>query len=133
LAHAFADEPLTVYMLPDPTKRARHLHGHFERVPALGLATGEVWCSPRLDAVACWIAPGRWPTTDAEMAASGLDRSEEVTDGRHGDLWVIGVEPDRKARASAAHSSSPSCSEPIRAAIPAISKPSTSGSVSRCT
>jgi len=80
-------------MLPDPTKRARHLHGHFERVPALGLATGEVWCSPRLDAVACWIAPGRWPTTDAEMAASGLDRSEEVTDGRHGDLWVIGVEP----------------------------------------
>lgn len=121
LARAFSDEPLTVHMFPDRAQRGRLLPGHFERVLTLGLAIGEVWCSPSFEAVACWLAPGSWPPTDAEVVASGLDRGEEllgpdvwqrfrtvyeaidVWHGRimkdpHWDLWVIGVEPEARGR-----------------------------------
>jgi ribosomal protein S18 acetylase RimI-like enzyme len=94
---------------------------HFERVVRLAEMIGEVWRTEDFDAVACWLAPGRWPPTDDELRTSGVARTpqligdeawarfkvvyeamdeahERAVAGPHWDLWVVGVEPAARGR-----------------------------------
>ena len=119
IARAFYDDPLLVHMLPDEGSRDELATEHFERVVRLILATGEVWRTDALDAVACWTAPGRWPAKAAEEAEAGIGEIPaligagawerfaavyEEMDASHAALvpephWVlqlIAVEPDRR-------------------------------------
>ena len=59
LARAFFDEPLMVYYLPDPAIRKQALLIFMWISLRYCLAHGEVWTNPELDAVACWLSPGK--------------------------------------------------------------------------
>jgi len=121
IARAFHDETLTVFQFPDEVERRRLAPVHFERVLRLALATGEVWRTPAFDAVACWVAPGRWPATSDEIEVAGLndtpnlighdawtrfrtvyeamDRSHAAAAPQpHWDLWLIAVDPQRQGQ-----------------------------------
>ncbi len=119
LARAFHRDALLVHMLPDERERTRLAPDHFERVVRLALSTGEVWRTELFDGVACWIAPGRWPSTSEEEDDAGLyeipvivgaeawDRfhtvytamdhaHEQVVPDPHWVLQLVGVEPGKQ-------------------------------------
>ena len=121
LARSFQEEPLSAWQIPDREVRARLLPRHFESVVRLAEITGEVWRTDGFDAVACWIAPRRWPPTTHELEASGVARTQQLigdeawerfkvvyeamdeaheraVPGPHWDLWVVGVEPTARGR-----------------------------------
>jgi GNAT superfamily N-acetyltransferase len=121
LARAFHREPLMVEMLPEDAARERLAPEHFSRVTRLAVATGEVWRTQESDGVACWIAPGRWPPTDEEIAAAGLEEIPELVGAQawerfrvvyeamdaaheralnvpHWILWLVAVDPDRQGQ-----------------------------------
>ncbi len=59
LARAFFNDPMMLYYLPDVNVR-RQVLPVFERIVLrYSLAYGEVWTTPDLDGLACWMPPGR--------------------------------------------------------------------------
>jgi len=58
MAEAFADDPLYVWLQPEPRRREEMLREVFAFVLALGLDHGEVHTTDARDAVAVWTAPG---------------------------------------------------------------------------
>jgi len=125
LARAFDDDPLSVYLLPDATKRARLLPWMYERVVRYAsMYDGQVLTTPALDGVAAWLPPGL-PYTPAVrlmraglglapfkfglsvfgrfMAANHVERlRKQHMPQPHWYLWVIGVEPDRQRQGAGA-------------------------------
>ncbi|MCC7076115.1 MAG: GNAT family N-acetyltransferase [Acidimicrobiia bacterium] len=68
LARAFHDDPLWSWLLPDPSRRPRKLHGFFARFLRASLGRGDVvLTSADLQGVAVWRRPGRWRETNAEV------------------------------------------------------------------
>lgn len=70
LAHAFFNEPLMVYYLPDTTVRQQVLTLFMLILLRYSLVYGEVWTNPELDGVACWLPPG-----NIKLGAWGLLRA----------------------------------------------------------
>jgi ribosomal protein S18 acetylase RimI-like enzyme len=121
LARAFLDDPLMCRYLPDPVHRCRVLPGFMLTMVRYCRAYGEIWTTPELDGVACWLPPGR---TELRLpgvvrAALGavtlrvgwrtlwrLSRLQPVLDRlhtghaprRHAYLMLLGVEPARKGQ-----------------------------------
>jgi len=121
LARAFFDDPLMCDYLPDPGRRLHVLPGFMLTMVRYCRAVGEVWTTPEVDGVACWLPPGR---TDLRLlglarAAVGavpvdvgwkplwqlsrlrpvLDRLHAVHVPRlHWYLMLLGVEPARKGQ-----------------------------------
>ena len=121
LGRAFMNDPLWEYLAPDPARRARVLKPSFGITVRYALRYGEVYTTPALDGVACWLTPGNTnPRPGAlirmsiygaplELGFAGLFRfaaAENYTGeihkrcvpGRHWYLWVIGVEPARQGQ-----------------------------------
>jgi len=60
LAHAFQDDPLFAYFLPDTLERKDKLHHVFECLTRYGILYGEAYAtSPNLEGVTVWFPPGR--------------------------------------------------------------------------
>ena len=97
---AFANDPLQVYTLPDPTERAERSPALFSAALRYGLLFGEVLTTAELEGAAIWIGPDAWDITDERAAAAGFDRlpaemGEEAT-GRFFSVLAIGDEPHRR-------------------------------------
>jgi ribosomal protein S18 acetylase RimI-like enzyme len=121
LAHAFHDDPLMVYTVPDAAERTRVLPDVYARMIRFGVLTGEVYVTAgALEGVALWLPPNaKW--TRENIEASGMhetatligndayQRYREVVgrewNARERDmtgacwyLFLLGVEPNRQRR-----------------------------------
>ena len=119
LAHAFHDDPLMVYAIPDPVDRMRLLPEVYARMIRFGVLTGEVYVTAgTVEGVAVWLPPNvKW--TRENIEASGMhetptligndayQRYREVVgrewQARERDmtdpcwyLFLLGVEPSRQ-------------------------------------
>ncbi len=59
LSRAFFNDPMMLYYLPDPGVRLRVLPVFMRFMTRYCLAHGEVWTTPGLDGLACWLGPGQ--------------------------------------------------------------------------
>jgi len=116
LARAFHNDPLYTLVIPEEGKRAQALPWLFDRVVHYSLLYGEVYTTPTLEGVACWLPPGRTKLTLGRMVRSGLHATPlkmglaayrqfdtymgyadafhtRYAPEPHWYLWAIGVEP----------------------------------------
>jgi GNAT superfamily N-acetyltransferase len=121
LAHAFHDDPLMVYTIPDPAERVRLLPDVYARMIRFGFLAGEVYVTAgELEGVALWMPPNaKWSREHIE--ASGMHQTPTVIgdeayqryrdvvgrewQARERDmtgacwyLFLLGVEPNRQRR-----------------------------------
>jgi GNAT superfamily N-acetyltransferase len=78
LAHAFHDDPLMVYTIPDPAERVRLLPDVYARMIRFGFLAGEVYVTAgELEGVALWMPPNaKWSREHIE--ASGMHQTPTV-------------------------------------------------------
>lgn len=121
LAHAFQDDPLMVYAIPDPADRARLLPDVYARMIRFGTLAGEVYATTgALDGVALWLPPdAKWTRENIEASGMhqlatliGNDSYQRYRDvvsrewqARERDmtgpcwyLFLLGVEPSRQRK-----------------------------------
>ena len=109
------------YLFPDFDERSRSLGRLWKGVVRYSLTYGEVYTTPALAGVACWLSPGNTRVTTWRMARTGFELQRAVirlnrearrrvielltyTDQIHSRvmtrphwyLWALGVEPDRQ-------------------------------------
>ena len=119
LAHAFHDDPLMVYAIPDPADRTRLLPDVYARMVRFGVLTGEVYVTAgAVEGVAVWLPPNvKWARENIE--ASGMHETPNIIGNdayqRYRDvvsrewqarerdmtdpcwyLFLLGVEPSRQ-------------------------------------
>jgi ribosomal protein S18 acetylase RimI-like enzyme len=121
LERAFLDYPLMVYACPDAAARTRGVNALYSAIMYDALRYGEIYTSPGVEGVACWLPPGvPLPTFFREVRA-GLLRlpgtfgwrpfrrlieygqwhtklHHELTSGPHWFLATIGVDPACQGR-----------------------------------
>ena len=76
LSEAFSDDPVWVWILPDPAKRRKRFAQLWQVFVESAAADGWVWSTERAEAVAVWNPPGV-----GELAGPAPDRLEEVIMG----------------------------------------------------
>lgn len=119
MARAFQDDPLFRYLIPDDARRARLMPSFHSITIRYAMRYGEVYTTPEIGGVSCWLPPGHtmptiWGTLRAALhgapvsfGLSGLRRylpigayTEKVHDqaasGPHWYLWELGVDPLRQ-------------------------------------
>src|SRR5260370_4250467 len=116
LGRACMRDPMWEYLAPGLGRRARVLPPSFGITVRYSLRYGEVYTTPALDGVACWLPPGAASPSlsqlirlsihgvPLELGLMGLLRYTAVENytgeihkrtlpGRHWYFWVIGVGP----------------------------------------
>ena len=116
MARAFFHDPLYEYLIPDEARRERLLPSFQGITIRYALHYGEVYSTPALDGLACWLTPGHttptwWGMLRAAMHGApvsfgirGLRRylpigsyvekiHERAVSGPHWYLWEVGVDP----------------------------------------
>jgi ribosomal protein S18 acetylase RimI-like enzyme len=79
LARAFYNDPLAVYMVPNPADRLRQLPWHFATLVRYGALFGEAYAtSQNLRGVAVWLRPGEGEMTPGRISAAGMDQAPVV-------------------------------------------------------
>lgn len=113
---AFYDDPFLEYLAPEEAKRARLTPSFIGKVIRYSSLYGDVYTTPALEGVACWLPPDNPTPTFLRMLRTGLlieplkfgwagfrrfmkvvNYTEEVqkrsVPGPHWYLWVLGVDP----------------------------------------
>jgi GNAT superfamily N-acetyltransferase len=73
LGRAFFDDPLTRWVTPDDTKRARDLPWFFARAAVVGDRWGEVYTTgDKVEGNAIWLSPGNAKLSLSKMARTGM-------------------------------------------------------------
>lgn len=72
LARAFQNDPLMVYYLQDPARRARVLPGFMRAALRYCMRYGEVFATPGLEGISCWLPPGETHLRTLAMARAGM-------------------------------------------------------------
>jgi GNAT superfamily N-acetyltransferase len=120
LARAFFNDPLMLYYLPDPARRTRALPYMMRVTLRYSLFYGQVFTTPGLDGMACWLPPGDQMSMVGLLRASlgvippdlgwealrrlnqvepAIDRIHHVCVPRpHWYLMLLGVEPARQGQ-----------------------------------
>jgi ribosomal protein S18 acetylase RimI-like enzyme len=116
MAKAFLDDPFITYLVPEQGKRARVLPAFMGIVVSYCFLYGEVWTTPDLTGIACWLPPNKTSPTFWGMLRTGMftvplrfglagygrlmdvvnytDRVHKQTvEQPHWYLWGIGVDP----------------------------------------
>jgi ribosomal protein S18 acetylase RimI-like enzyme len=116
LAKAFCDDPIMTHVFPERDERDRSLRRMFRGSLSHALVYGEVYTTPSIDGVACWLSPGRTEFTFWRMLRTGMwmlpfrlrrgprrrffeilaymePIHKRLAPGRHWYLWALGVEP----------------------------------------
>src|SRR5512135_2412517 len=73
LSRAFFNDPMMLYYLPDVDVRQKVLPVFMRIMTRYCLAHGEVWTTPALDGLACWLPPGRTEVSIWGMVRVGLE------------------------------------------------------------
>ena len=142
-ARAFMDDPISVWVAPDPKQRERGLPLYFRMAMQYALRFGgHVYCSddaPR--AVATWLEPGRSPPSTTGMLRTGLLRllwASGLSDARrllefgdtlerlhkqdvtqaHRYLWLLAVDPPFQGKGIGGELLRPALHEADRARLP---------------
>lgn len=115
LCRAFYQDPLVQYIVPDEARRTHVLPPFYRLVVRYALRYGEVYTTPEVEGVACWLTPGNtavstWrllrvaPTALFSFSLSEQGRNiiysrytdevhARVISRPHWYLWGLGVEP----------------------------------------
>jgi len=118
MGRAFQDDPGWQYLIPEDARRLRLLPTFFSIVVRYGLCYGEVYTTPALEGVACWLPPGNTTPLFSRLARIGIRDArlglelgwagfrrymvmeayvdaahKQCAPGRHWYLWAIGVDP----------------------------------------
>jgi ribosomal protein S18 acetylase RimI-like enzyme len=118
LVQAFRADPMYAYICPDEADRVRSMRGLWDALIRLTLIYGEVWTTPEVRGVACWLPPGNTEigfrhmlrtgfalarammrfTGDARRRAMAVfgyteDLHRRAMPGPHWYLWALGVAP----------------------------------------
>ncbi len=72
LSRAFFNDPMMLYYLPDVEVREKVLPVFMRIMIRYCLAHGEVWTTPALDGLACWMPPGRTMLNTWDLVRAGL-------------------------------------------------------------
>jgi len=89
LARAFADDPLTRLLSPDPARRQSKARWYFSAVARYAFAFGEVWTVGEIDGVAIWWAPEYVLPSSARASYAGFDEGPAVLGV---DVWEASLE-----------------------------------------
>lgn len=116
LCRAFYDDPLVRYIVPEEARRARLLPSFYTIVVRYALRYGEVYMTPGVEGVACWLSPGNttpstWRLLRIAIRSAPLflglpeqgrnnivarytdDVHKRLVSGPHWYLWGLGVDP----------------------------------------
>jgi ribosomal protein S18 acetylase RimI-like enzyme len=119
LGRAFYDDPLFRYLIPDDARRARLMPSFHSITIRYAMRYGEVYTTPEIDGVSCWLPPGHtmptwWGMLHAALhgapvsfGLSGLRRylpignytekvHEQAAPDPHWYLWELGVDPSHQ-------------------------------------
>ncbi|HEY2662784.1 MAG TPA: GNAT family N-acetyltransferase, partial [Candidatus Binataceae bacterium] len=100
LAHAFQNDPLMAYTIPDATERATLLPEFYVRMVRFGFLSGEVYTTEgSIEGAAVWLPPGaKWDRQSVE--AAGLhELSKIIGDDAMGRFReVVGAEARARER-----------------------------------
>ena len=123
LVEAFAEDPMYQYVFPDIDERRRALRRLWSALLVYNQVYGEIYTTPEVKGVACWLSPGKTDVTWWRMLRTRLvlgralmrfgrrerrrfldilSFMEQVhkrqIDGPHWYLSVLGVEPSYQAQ-----------------------------------
>jgi GNAT superfamily N-acetyltransferase len=100
LARAFHDDPVTVWVIPDPQERERSLPGLYAAASALAERFGEAFVTgPDLLGAALWFPPGRSELgTDHFEAVGAADLAGRLPRGAFGRFSSVMAYLDRLRR-----------------------------------
>ncbi len=118
MGRAFENDPGWQYLIPDHARRLRLLPSFFHIVVSYSLRYGEVYTTPALEGVACWLPPGNTTPLFSRLARIGMREArlglelgwagfrrytvmeayvdavhKQCAPGQHWYLWAIGVDP----------------------------------------
>jgi ribosomal protein S18 acetylase RimI-like enzyme len=118
MGRAFQDDPAWQYLIPDHARRLRLLPSFFHIMVRYSLRYGEVYTTPALEGVACWLPPGNTTPLFSRLARIGIRDAglglelgwagfrrytvmqayiaavhKQCIPGQHWYLWAIGVDP----------------------------------------
>lgn len=68
LADAFQDDPVWMWICPDPARRAKHLSSLFAQVIRPRVQRDTAFTTSSHEGAAVWAAPGTWKTSTADVA-----------------------------------------------------------------
>ena len=70
LAEAFDDDPVWMWICPDPPRRRRYLGGLFAQVIRPRVLGETAWTTATLEGGAVWAAPGEWKAGPSDIVRS---------------------------------------------------------------
>lgn len=119
LTKAFMDDPMYTYIIPDSDERQASLGRLWQALVNYTMVYGEIYTTPEVKGVACWLSPGNTQQTFWRMLRTGMGftravmkfkaearkrfleimnyadkEHQRLMPGPHWYLWAIGVEPD---------------------------------------
>ena len=121
LARAFQDDPLFRYVIPQEGRRAETLSWLFGRVVRYALLYGQVYTTPAVAGIVCWLPPGQTELTLGRVFRTGLQSivcrfglaaysrysnnqrylnrtHKRCAPEHHWYLWAIGVDPSSQGK-----------------------------------
>ncbi len=121
MGEAFLNDPMWRYLVPDEARRARVVSLSMNILVRYSLLYGEIYTTPTLDGVACWLRPGQTTPLFSRLVRIGISSAplqlgwtglrryiavenycgevhKRVVPGRHWYLWGLGVKPSRQGQ-----------------------------------
>jgi ribosomal protein S18 acetylase RimI-like enzyme len=143
LTRAFQDDPAYTHIFPDPAERARSLRSLWGGLLTMTLRYGQVYSTPALHGVACWMAPGDggnslWQSLRTGFALQRpvfgfssaarkrfldvIGHLEQVRKQAmprpHWYLWALGVDPPHQGQGVGGHLLQPVLAKADAAGLP---------------
>jgi ribosomal protein S18 acetylase RimI-like enzyme len=121
MSRAFLNDPLWKYLVPDDARRARVVPLSMGILVRYSFLYGEIFTTPTLGGIACWLTPGKTTPTLRRLVWIGIHNAplqlgwtgfrrytavenysgevhKRAVPGMHWYLWGLGVEPSRQGQ-----------------------------------
>ena len=121
MGEAFLNDPMWRYLVPDEARRARVVSLSMNILVRYSLLYGEIYTTPALDGVACWLLPGQTTPIFSRLVRIGIRSApfqlgwtgfrrfisvenycgevhKRIVPGKHWYLWGLGVKPSRQGQ-----------------------------------
>ena len=119
MGEAFLNDPMWKYLVPNDARRARVVSLSMNILVRYSLLYGEIYTTPALDGVACWLPPGETTPIFSRLVLIGIRSAplqlgwtgfrryiavenycgevhKRIVPGMHWYLWGLGVKPSRQ-------------------------------------